>query len=101
VGGGRGKNKVDNKDNKIIPVSEVKKSPRGRPKQLIDGLVNALENVQPGYAILLGQTFGEVPVEERNKVSTIIRKHWLSVRADKPSINYTPDGIPQVSIRPE
>lgn len=85
----------------IIPVNEIKKSHRGRSKELIDGLTNKLEEIQPGYAILLEQTFGEVPLSQRNKISTIIRKHWHLVRDDKPSINYTPEGIPQVSIKSE
>jgi hypothetical protein len=86
-------------EDRIINASEIQKSPRGRPKELDDRLCNKLTQITPGSAILLGQTFGEVPMKDRNKVSTIIRKHWKLVREDKPSINYTPTGVPQVSIR--
>jgi hypothetical protein len=88
-------------DNKIIPINEIEKSPRGRHKEIIEGLAEQLEKIQPGFAIRLESTFGEVPMKDRNKISTIIRKHWNIVRDDKPSINYTSNGIPQVSIRPE
>lgn len=85
----------------IIPIEQIKKSPRGRPKQLIEGLSDTLKDLKPGYAVLLGQTFGTVPMNDRNRISTVIRKHWKLVRDDRPSIHYTPEGIPQVSVKAE
>lgn len=88
-------------DDKIIPVDQVEKSQRGRKKEIIVGLTETLEQVKPGYAALLSSTFGSVPMKDRNRISAIIRKHWRIVRNDKPSIHYTSQGIPQVSIKPE
>lgn len=99
-GGNREANIMNNND-RLIPIEKIEKSQRGRKMILIDGLSNVLKDVKPGYAALLSSTFGNVPMSDRNKVSSNIRKHWKLIRNDKPSIQYTPDGIPQVTIKPE
>jgi len=83
----------------IISVDEITVSPRGRKKVIDSGLADKLAAIKPGQAAALRGTFGAVPAEQRAKVSQVIRKHWEHVRSDVCRINYSPEGVPQVSIK--
>ena len=83
----------------FISEDEVVSSPRGRKTQLDPNLVSIFKKLKPGQAVRLGDTFGEVPKEKRATVSSILRKNFRAARDDEPSIRYTPQGIPQVSVR--
>lgn len=83
----------------VISLSDVKVSPRGRRKVINTALAETLGKVKAGQAVALRGTFGTVPMEQRAKVSQTIRKHWQHVRADACRINYSPEGVPQVSIK--
>jgi len=88
-----------NIQDEIISVSEITVSPRGRKKVINGVLADRLATIKPGQAAALRGTFGEVPTEQRAKVSQVIRKHWAHVRSDECRINYSPEGVPQVSIK--
>jgi len=81
----------------IIDASEIVKSKRGRKAKFDANLLKVLKGVASGKAVRLTETFGKVPATDRPTVSAEIRKHWAKVQTDKPSIDYTPEGIPQVS----
>jgi hypothetical protein len=72
---------------------------RGRHIEKNKELLDAFEHLKPWQAMRLGNTFGEVSREDRNKVSHIIRRHWELVRKDAPRIDFSPEGIPQVRVR--
>jgi hypothetical protein len=84
----------------MISVDEITVSPRGRKKVIDPALAESLTKIKAVQALALKGTFGEVPASERPKVSQIIRKHWEHVRTDGCRINYSPTGVPQVSIKP-
>jgi hypothetical protein len=84
---------------RIIPVSEVTKAPRGRKAVVNRDLLALLKQVKQGFAADLSDIFGEVERDDRSRVSQIIRTHWRMCQDTKPSINYTPQGVPQVSHR--
>ncbi len=83
----------------FIAIEEVTVSPRGRKKNIDKALADKLASVPTDRAIALRATFGEVPQDERAKVSQIIRKHWHHVRTDQCRINYSPEGVPQVYVK--
>ena len=85
-------------ENDIIPVEQVVKSPRGRKKKIDAELLATLAALQPGQAIRM-RSFGQVPQDMRGEVSAHIRKHFVEAHGVKPSINYSPEGYPQVSFR--
>ena len=81
----------------IITIDQRVKSKRGRTKILDNALLTLLREIPEGMGVKLEKTFGKVPAgEKRQEVSAKIRKHYLEVHGVKPSIDYTPDGIPQV-----
>ena len=81
----------------IITLEQRVKSKRGRTKVLDQALCTLLRNIPEGKGIMLEKTFGKVPAgDKRQEVSAKIRKHYLEVHGVKPSIDYTPDGVPQV-----
>ena len=84
---------------RIIPVAQVVKAPRGRKANINKALLDLLGKVKPGYAADLTDLFGSVDRDDRSRVSQIIRTHWAMCQSTKPSINYTPTGVPQVSHR--
>ena len=84
-------------DDRIIPVTQISKAPRGRKANVNSELLSLLTKVKPGYAANLETIFGSVERDERSRVSQIIRTHWRMCQDTRPSINYTPDGVPQVS----
>jgi len=81
----------------MISVTEIVKSKRGRKAKFDSNLLKVLKGVAAGKAVRLSTTFGAVPAADRPTVSAEIRKHWAKVQSDKPSIDYTPEGVPQVS----
>jgi hypothetical protein len=83
----------------FISEDEVSVSPRGRKVEIMPDLAATLKKVQPGKAVRLSATFGEVPKEKRATVSSVIRKHWRHVRADEPRIDYNTAGVPQVRVK--
>jgi hypothetical protein len=83
----------------IISVDEVVASPRGRHIEKDTELMEAFRSLKPWQAMRLGNTFGQVSREDRNKVSHIIRRHWEQVRRDAPRIDFSPEGVPQVRVR--
>lgn len=84
---------------RTIKVEDVQKLPRGRKPELDQTLCDTLAKVKSGQAIVLDEEFGSVNPDDRSTVSQTIRKHWQHVRQDKPSINFSPDGMAQVFIR--
>lgn len=84
---------------KVIMLDEVERSPRGRKPHYIPELLEAIKSIHYGEAILLNKTFGHVPNNDRQRVINTIRKHWDKVRLDKPSIHFTEENIPTVSVR--
>lgn len=83
----------------IISVEQITVSPRGRQKVIDAALADKLAQIKPGQAVALRGTFGQVPVDQRAKVSQIIRKHWTHIRTDACRINFSPEGVAQVSIK--
>lgn len=81
----------------LIPVSEIRKAPRGRKANTRPDLLEILSQVKPGFAADLTDIFGEVSKDERSKVSQTVRTHWKEVQKGKPSLNYSPEGHLQVS----
>lgn len=81
----------------LIPVSEIKKAPRGRTAETDPELLDALSQVEAGMAISLEGFFGNVAKDDRQKVSQRVRTHWEQVQEGKPSLNYSPEGVLQVS----
>lgn len=82
----------------IIKADEVVVSPRGRKAELDPEVVATFKALKPGQAIVMRNTYGAVPKDERSKVSQQIRKHWRAGRTDEPRIDYTPEGVPQVRV---
>jgi hypothetical protein len=87
------------KKDEIIPADDVVVSPRGKYIEKDQELIASLKGLKPWQAMRLGQTFGKVDREDRNKVSHIIRRHWQVARDDLPRIDFSPEGIPQVRVR--
>lgn len=85
----------------IISVDEIIASPRGKHIEKNYELIEAMRHLKPWQAMRLGSSFGKVDKEERNKVSHIIRRHWSAARDDLPRIDFSPEGIPQVRVRPK
>jgi hypothetical protein len=83
----------------FIDANEVVVSPRGRKVEINPDLAASLKKVKAGQAIILRETFGNVPKASRSAVSQIIRKHWRHVRNDDCRIDYDTAGVPQVRIR--
>ena len=84
----------------IISLEDVEVQSRGRKKVIDADLAKALKSLKPNQAIRLEETFGKVPAgTPRQTVGQTIRKHWEHVRDDKPRIDFTNDGIPQVRVR--
>jgi hypothetical protein len=83
----------------IIKVSEIKKAPRGRQPNIREDLLKVFKQVKPGQAVVLDEEFGNVSKEDRSKVQQIVRTHWERVHDTKPSINFSEDGVMQVSHR--
>lgn len=83
----------------IISAGDVVVSPRGRKKELMPELCATLKGLKAGQAVRLSSTFGEVPKEDRSRVSQIVRKHWRAVREDEMRIDYDTKGIPQVRVK--
>lgn len=83
----------------IISAGDVVVSPRGRKKELMPELCATLKALKVGQAARLSSTFGEVPKEDRSRVSQIIRKHCRAVRDDEMRIDYDTKGVPQVRIK--
>ena len=84
-------------DNRIIPVDQVSKAPRGRKANVNSELLALLKQVKPGFAANLESIYGSVDKQNRSQVSQQVRAHWKMVHNTKPSINYSPQGVPQVS----
>lgn len=82
---------------KLIPVAEIRKAPRGRKPVIQNDLLEILKQVKPGFAADLSDIYGPVSKEERSKVSQVVRTHWKMVHNSKPSLNFSEDGILQVS----
>jgi hypothetical protein len=84
-------------EDRIIPVGNIQKAPRGRKAQVNSDLLGLLKKVKPGYAADLRDIFGKVEKDERSKVSQSVRAHWKMCQTSKPSLNYSPEGYLQVS----
>jgi hypothetical protein len=83
----------------IIPVDKVEQSPRGRRIDINSDLIDTFKSVKKWQAVSLKGTFGAVPHEDRNRVSHAIRRHWELARSDRPRIDFSPEGIPQVRVK--
>jgi len=83
----------------IIEVTEVIPSPRGKRMTFDNELLEIFKRLPKGKAARLSGTFGQVSSEERQRVVHSIKRHWGKVRSDNPSINFSPEGVPQVSVR--
>jgi len=90
-----------NVEDDIIAIEEISVSPRGRKAIINTELAEKLSKIPAGKAARLTGTFGSVPKDKRAKVSQSIRKHWAHVRSDQCQINYSAEGIPQVSVKPK
>lgn len=84
-------------DDRLIPVGEIQKAPRGRKPSVNADLLDLLKKVKPGYAANLASIFGKVEKDERSRVSQVVRTHWKMCQSTKPSLNYSPEGYLQVS----
>lgn len=85
----------------FISIDEVTVSPRGRKKVIDATLAEMLGKLSEGQAVRLSGKFGNVPKAQRAAVSQVIRKHWTHVRTDACRIDYTPEGVPQVRVKPK
>lgn len=84
----------------IISASDVVKVKRGRKAVLDPTLLESIGKLTPGQALRLAGAFGEVPADKRSTVSQQIRKHFSAAHPDgKCSVNYTPQGVPQVTYK--
>lgn len=83
----------------FISIDDVAVSPRGRKKVIDPELAETLGRLGEGQAVRLAAKFGEVPRDQRQNVSQVIRKHWAHVRTDQCRIDYSPEGVPQVRIK--
>jgi hypothetical protein len=88
---------VPTQDSRIIPVDQISKAPRGRKANVNADLLTLLKQVKPGYAANLESIFGSVEKSERSRVSQIVRTHWKMCHDTRPSVNYSPSGVCQVS----
>lgn len=84
-------------DSRIVPVDQISKAPRGRKANVDPELLDLLKQVKPGFAANLESIFGKVDKPSRSQVSQRVRTHWKMVHDTKPSVNYSPEGVPQVS----
>lgn len=90
---------IDSAIDEVIEIEDISVSPRGRKPEINSALADTLSKVPAGKAIRLAGTFGNVPQADRAKVSQSIRKHWAHVRPDGCRINYSSEGVPQVSVK--
>lgn len=84
-----------------IKASEITRVKRGRKPTVIEGLAEEFAGLKKGEALRLDTEFGG-PVTDKSKRSTVsaqIRTHWGRVREDEVSIAFTPEGIPQVTVK--
>ena len=88
---------MPNSDDRIIPVDQIVKAPRGRKAEIDQDLLNLLKAVKPGFAANLETIFGSVDKADRSRISQKVRIHWGMVHNSKPSLNYSPQGILQVT----
>lgn len=86
-------------EDEIIEIEEIIPSPRGKKLTFDEALLETLKRLPKGKAVRLAGTYGKVSSHDRQKVTHSIKRHWGLVRDDKPSVNFSPDGIPQVSVR--
>jgi len=87
---------------KTIKLADVRKLPRGRKSNIDPKLVATLRKLtNPTSALDLSDEFKTVPADKRQKVSQTIRQAWQAAHGDdvKVSINYSPEGTPQVNIK--
>jgi hypothetical protein len=84
---------------KVIALDKIERPYRGRKPQYNPELISKFSTLRYGEAMELSSTFGNVPETDRTRVNNIIRRNWLSIRTDRPSITYTSDGIPRVSVK--
>ena len=83
----------------IIPVSEVRVSPRGRKTEFDAELLKFLKALKADQSVVM-HAFGSVPKADRASVAQKIRKHWNHVREDKCRIDWNNEtGLAQVSLR--
>jgi hypothetical protein len=84
----------------IIPVAEVRVSPRGRKTTYNEELIKALKSLKEGQAIKLGELYGNVAKKDRASVAQNIRKHWRAAREDECRIDWdSATGIAQVQMK--
>lgn len=84
----------------IIPVTEVRVSPRGRKTEYNEDLLKAFAALKEGQAIKLGELYGNVPKNQRASVAQGIRKHWRAAREDDCRIDWdSATGIAQVQMK--
>lgn len=83
----------------VIPVSEVRVSPRGRKTVFDAELLKALKALKEGEALVL-TPFGNVPKAKRASIAQTARKHWRHVREDDCRIDWDSEtGLAQISVR--
>jgi hypothetical protein len=84
----------------IIPATEVVVSPRGRKVEIDPALVAKITPLKAGEALRLAAYFGEIPKDQRSRTSQQIRKHARAAGKEHFRIDYTPEGVPQLRIKP-
>lgn len=84
---------------KVIKADEVKTLPRGRKATFNAELVKVLGQIKNGTFGVLDTEFKSVPVDDRQKVSAEIRKHWAQAHpGTKCQVRWSPDGYAQVGF---
>lgn len=84
----------------VVDIADIQTARRGRRKEINADLLASLASLTEGKAIVLRNAFGSVAADKRATVSGQIRKHWAEAHPGTDcSVNYTPDGVPQVSFR--
>jgi hypothetical protein len=84
----------------IIPVSEVRVSPRGRKTTYNEDLIKALKTLKAGQAVNLGGLYGNVAKKDRASVAQSIRKHWNAAREDGCRIDWdSQTGFAQIQAK--
>lgn len=84
----------------VIDAAEVVAVRRGRKAEVNADLLDLLAKVEPGKAVRLAGTFGNVPTgAQRQTVSGKIRRHAKMAWGEDAEfgINYTPEGVAQVT----
>lgn len=88
------------KTDELLDLSDVVSVKRGRKVELDPTVTAALDAIPAGRAAKLTSTFGAVAKDDRQKTSTVIRKHMAHLDDGAEfSIAYHPDGTPQVIVR--